>query len=49
MIVFDVWESREAFERFDEELLRPAILEVAGENAPTPQREIFEVHDLQQT
>jgi hypothetical protein len=47
MIVFDVWESREHFERFQNERLRPAILEVGGENAPTPTQTIYELHDFQ--
>ena len=47
MIVFDVWESREHFERFANERLRPAILEVGGENAPTPTQTIYELHDFQ--
>jgi hypothetical protein len=47
MIVFDVWESRERFERFQQERLRPAILEVGGENAPTPTQIVYELHHLQ--
>lgn len=47
MIVFDVWETREHFERFDRERLRPAILEIGGESAPQPDQEVFELHDLQ--
>jgi hypothetical protein len=47
MRVFDVWESAEAFERFVEDRLDPAIREVAGENAPQPtKREVYELHDL---
>jgi hypothetical protein len=49
MIVFDVWASREAFERFANERLHPAIEEVsrsAGGAPPQPRREIFELHDF---
>ena len=47
MIVFDVWESREHFERFQEERLRPAILEVGGEGAPTPTQTVYELRHFQ--
>jgi len=47
MIVFDVWASREHFERFQEERLRPAIAEVGGENAPTPTQTVYELHHFQ--
>jgi hypothetical protein len=47
--IFDVWESREAHEKFAEERLRPAIAEVVGEEAmqqgPTRQ-EFYELHDF---
>jgi len=44
--IFDVWESREAYERFRDERLRPAISEVAGEQGPEPPpEEIYELHD----
>ena len=49
LIVFDVWESREAFERFAGERLLPAIHEVAqaaGMEPTVPRREIFELHDF---
>jgi heme-degrading monooxygenase HmoA len=49
MIVFDVWESGEAFERFANERLHRAIEEVsraAGGEPQQPRREIFELHDF---
>ena len=35
--VVDVWESREAFERFAEERLRPAVKEVGIPGMPEPE------------
>jgi hypothetical protein len=43
--VITVWESQEAFDRFREEKLLPAIREVAGETPPIVP-EINEVHKL---
>ena len=34
--VYDIWESREAFERFSEEKLMPAIQEIMGDVQPPP-------------
>ena len=47
MVIFDIWESQEDWEHFERERLTPAISEVAGGDAPMPQRRIFELHDLQ--
>ena len=45
--VITVWESREAFDRFRQEKLLPAIREVAGEEAPpAPEPEVAPVHKL---
>ena len=45
--VITVWESREAFDRFREEKLLPAIREVAGEAPPAAaEPEISPVHKL---
>jgi hypothetical protein len=47
--IFDVWESREAAERFLKEQLQPVLEELlAGrDDAPPPAREYFyELHDL---
>jgi hypothetical protein len=50
--VVDVWESREALERFENERLRPAIAEVMRANGqdpdqgPRPKQTIYEASDL---
>jgi len=45
--VITVWESREAFDRFREEKLLPAIREVAGGEGPPPaEPEVNPVHRL---
>lgn len=43
--VFDVWESREAWERFAEERLGPAIQEVGGEAPPDARVDVYDLHD----
>jgi heme-degrading monooxygenase HmoA len=47
MRVIDVWESKEAFERFEQETLMPAAGR-AGIEMPDgpPQRDEFEVHNM---
>jgi hypothetical protein len=45
--VITVWETREAFDRFREESLLPAIRELAGEEPPpTAEPEVNPVHKL---
>ena len=44
--VFDVWESREGFERFVAEVLGPAIDEVTQGQAGEPDRTIYELHNV---
>jgi hypothetical protein len=44
--VFDVWETREAFDRFVEERLAPAIDEVTQGQAGEPDRTIYELHNV---
>jgi hypothetical protein len=44
--VITVWESREAFDRFREEKLLPAIREVAGEAPALAEPEINPIHKL---
>jgi len=45
--VITVWESREAFDRFREDKLLPAIREVAGDAAPPAvEPEVNPVHKL---
>jgi hypothetical protein len=44
--VFDVWETREGFDRFVEETLGPAIEEVTQGQAGEPNRTIYELHNV---
>lgn len=44
--IFNVWESREAFERFQDERLLPALREHFGELPPPPEQKITELHHL---
>jgi hypothetical protein len=46
MQVADVWESEADFQSFRENVLAPAIAEVAGDEAPIPEIVIYELHDL---
>jgi hypothetical protein len=42
--IFEVWESREAFERFTEDVLMPIVSEVAGSDARQPDLTVYELH-----
>jgi hypothetical protein len=46
--VYDVWESREAFQRFMDDQLGPAVREVMGDQPPPPGSEpqYFEIEVL---
>ena len=44
--VFDVWETREAFEKFAEERLGPAIQETTQGQAGMPDRTIYDLHNV---
>jgi hypothetical protein len=45
--VYDVWESRDQAERFENERLFPAIEEVAGADfRPPVKRETYELHNM---
>lgn len=46
MRIFEVWESREAYDRFQNERLLPTVRKVIGEDAPQPQTEIYELHNV---
>ncbi|MEA2427532.1 MAG: hypothetical protein QOF37_1160 [Thermoleophilaceae bacterium] len=52
MRVVEVWESREALERFENERLRPAIAEVMRANgmdpeqAPRPEQTVYEAREV---
>jgi hypothetical protein len=48
MRVYDVWESADAFEKFAEERLGPAIAEAVDDPSPPTVREVNELHDFQQ-
>ena len=45
--IFDVWESREQAERFEEERLVPAMQEVMGDGGAQPpaRREAYDLHN----
>jgi hypothetical protein len=45
--IFDVWESEEAMRRFEEERLVPAIMKVAGDQAPPrPEQQTYELQEV---
>ena len=46
--VFDVWETREHFERFMRDRLGPAIEAVASAAAGPPQTEMYELYSIMQ-
>jgi hypothetical protein len=48
MKVVDVWASADAYQRFVQERLIPAIAEVNPDAPQAPEPEIHEIHDLQQ-
>ena len=44
--VFDVWETRQQFERFREEVLVPTIDKIVGEQSGEPNLTIYELHNV---
>jgi hypothetical protein len=44
--VYDVWESREAFQRFVESQLGPAMAGLVGDDGPRPEPQFFEIETL---
>jgi hypothetical protein len=44
--IFDVWENREDFERFQEDRLGPIVSEVVGQDARPSRQELYELHDF---
>jgi hypothetical protein len=46
MQVADIWESEADYQSFRENVLGPAIFEVIGPDAPTPELQVYELHDL---
>ena len=45
--IFEVWESREHFERFMRDRLVPLIQDVAGGDSRQPETEVYELHSFQ--
>ncbi len=45
LVIFDVWESRDAFERFISERLMPAMQKIAGGEAPQIEPTFGELHN----
>jgi len=43
--IFEVWESEEQFQRFQEERVAPAVTEVVGPDSEPSRREVFEIHN----
>ncbi|NUR76062.1 MAG: hypothetical protein HOQ28_07255 [Thermoleophilia bacterium] len=44
--IYDVWQSKEQFQRFAEEKLGPAAQELTGGGGPQPQPQFFEIETL---
>jgi hypothetical protein len=44
--IFEVWESREAFERFTGEVLMPIVNELAGSETRMPELTVYELHNF---
>ena len=44
--IFEVWESREDFERFVEQTLMPLVSELAGDDTRQPEQTIYELHSM---
>ena len=46
--IYDIWESREAFQRFTDEQVQAAVREVMGDQPPPPGSEpqFFEIESL---
>jgi hypothetical protein len=44
--IFEVWESREDFERFTGEVLMPIVNELAGADTRMPELTVYELHNF---
>jgi heme-degrading monooxygenase HmoA len=44
--VYDIWESKEHFQRFVDSTLGPAMHELVGDDGPAPQPQFFEIETL---
>ena len=49
MVIFDVWESQDDYQRFVDEKLRPALEKAIGPEAARVEPRIFEIHDVLHT
>jgi hypothetical protein len=47
--IFEVWESRDDYERFFNERLMPLIQDVASDDDRQPQQTIYELHNFMAT
>ena len=46
--IYDIWESKEQFERFGQDKVGPAVREVTGSEMGGPPPQFFEIADLAQ-
>jgi hypothetical protein len=44
--IFEVWETREHFDRFVEERFMPILKEVAAAESRQPEQTVYELHEL---
>jgi hypothetical protein len=44
--IFEVWETREHFDRFVQECFMPILKEVAVADSPQPELTVYELHEL---
>jgi hypothetical protein len=44
--IYDIWDSKEDFERFGQEKVRPAVQQVTGSEMAGPPPQFFEIADL---
>jgi hypothetical protein len=45
--IYDIWESRQHFDRFIETKLGPAMRELVGEGGPRPEPQFFPIEILE--
>ncbi len=45
--IIDIYESEDAYKRFREERIGPAVTEVVGADARPAKEEVFEVHNME--
>jgi hypothetical protein len=44
--IFDVWESRDVFENFQQDRLGPVVTEVIGQDARPSRQDVYDLHDF---